>query len=103
MDGRDIGTVVFPFAEVKLFMTADMDIRANRRYEELKSKGQNINFDEVKESLNRRDYIDTTRDVSPLMQAKDSIVIDNSELSREDQLELALKIIHEKINHLSNI
>ena len=103
MDGRDIGTVVFPKADVKLFMTANMNIRAERRYQELLSKGQNVNFDEVKESLNRRDYIDMNRDVSPLRQAKDAIVIDNSELTREEQLDLALDIINQKINKLATL
>lgn len=103
MDGRDIGTVVFPQADVKLFMTASMDIRAERRYKELLSKGQNVNFDEVKENLNRRDYIDMNRDISPLRQAKDAIVIDNSELTREAQLEFALDIINQKINQLATL
>ena len=103
MDGRDIGTVVFPKADVKLFMTANMDIRAERRYKELIAKGQNVNFDEVKDSLNRRDYIDMNRDISPLKQAKDAIVIDNTEFTREEQLELALQIINQKINKLATL
>ena len=103
MDGRDIGTVVFPKADVKLFMTADMNIRAERRFKELELKGQIVNFDEVKESLKRRDYIDMNRDISPLCQAKDAIVIDNSELNKDEQLELALKIINEKINKLATL
>lgn len=103
MDGRDIGTVVFPNADVKLFMTANMDIRAERRYQELLGKGHSVNFDEVKESLNRRDYIDMNRDVSPLKKADDAIVLDNSELNREEQLELAIHIINEKINKLASL
>lgn len=103
MDGRDIGTVVFPKADVKLFMTANMDIRAERRHKELESKGQHVNFDEVKDNLNRRDYIDMNRDISPLRQADDAIVIDNTELTREDQLELALQIINQKINKLATL
>jgi cytidylate kinase len=99
MDGRDIGTVVFPNAEVKLFMTADPDIRAERRLLELEGNGQKSTFDEVKDNLTKRDYIDMNRDVSPLRQAEDAVVIDNSEITREEQLEIALKIITEKINN----
>jgi len=101
MDGRDIGTVVFPNAEIKLFMTASTDIRAERRYKELIEKGQKVNLDEVRHSIQKRDYIDTTREISPLMQANDAVVIDNTELSKEEQLELALNIINEKINKLA--
>jgi cytidylate kinase len=103
MDGRDIGTVVFPNADIKLFMTANMDIRAERRHKELESKGQNVNFDEVRENLNRRDYIDMNRDISPLRQADDAIVIDNTNLTRDEQLELALQIINQKINKLATL
>ena len=99
MDGRDIGTVVFPYAEVKLFMTADPDVRAERRLLELNQTGQVSTFDEVKDNLTKRDYIDMNRDVSPLRQAEDAIVIDNSEITREEQLEVALNIIKEKINN----
>lgn len=103
MDGRDIGTVVFPKADIKLFMTANMDIRAERRHKELELKGQPVNFDEVKDNLNRRDYIDMNRDVSPLRQADDAIVIDNTELTREEQLEIAIQIINQKINKLATL
>lgn len=96
MDGRDIGTVVFPHAEVKLFMTADNDIRAQRRYLELIDKGESISLEDVKKSIARRDYLDMNREIAPLSKAEDAIEIDNSELSEEDQLELALKIINEK-------
>ncbi len=96
MDGRDIGTVVFPHAEVKLFMTADNDIRAQRRYLELIDKGECISLEDVKKSIARRDYLDMNREIAPLSKAEDAIEIDNSELSEEDQLELALKIINEK-------
>lgn len=99
MDGRDIGTVVFPKAEVKLFMTADPDVRAKRRLLELEGNGQKSTFDEVKDNLTKRDYIDMNREVSPLRQADDAIVIDNSEITREEQLEIALNIIKEKINN----
>jgi CMP/dCMP kinase len=96
MDGRDIGTVVFPKAEVKLFMVAENDIRAERRYLELKEKGENLNLEEVKKSISRRDYLDMNRDISPLRKAADAIEIDNSELSEQDQLDLALQIIQDK-------
>jgi cytidylate kinase len=99
MDGRDIGTVVFPNAEIKLFMTADPDVRADRRLLELEQNGQKSTFDEVKDNLTKRDYIDMNRDVSPLRQADDAIVIDNSEITRQEQLEIALNIIKEKINN----
>jgi len=92
MDGRDIGTVVFPNAELKLFMTADDDIRAKRRYEELHASGVTITLEEVLENNKKRDYIDTHREESPLRQAEDAIVIDNSHLSREEQLEIALHL-----------
>ena len=90
MDGRDIGTVVFPNAELKLFITANIDIRTKRRFDELKQKGENIDFEIIKENLINRDKIDSTRIESPLRQASDAIVIDNSNLSREQQLEIAL-------------
>ncbi|MFT4601606.1 MAG: cytidylate kinase [Arenicella sp.] len=96
MDGRDIGTVVFPKAEVKLFMVADNDVRAERRFLELKNKGENLNLEDVKKSISRRDYLDMNRDISPLRKAKDAVEIDNTELSETDQLELALQIIQEK-------
>jgi len=99
MDGRDIGTVVFPNAEVKLFMTADPDVRTERRLLELEGNGQKSTFDEVKDNLTKRDYMDMNRDVSPLRQAEDATVIDNSEVTREEQLEIALNIIKEKINN----
>lgn len=96
MDGRDIGTVVFPNAEVKLFMTAENDIRAQRRYLELSNKGESLSLDDVKRSIARRDHLDMNREISPLSKADDAIEIDNSELTEEEQLELALKIINEK-------
>lgn len=98
MDGRDIGTVVFPFAEVKLFMVASKDVRAERRYAELKARGENISIEEVRKSIERRDHLDMNREISPLKKAEDAIEIDNSEMSRDEQFELALKIINEKIN-----
>ncbi|MGV6861124.1 MAG: (d)CMP kinase [Putridiphycobacter sp.] len=101
MDGRDIGTVVFPNADVKLFMTASTDIRAERRFKELTEKGHKVNLDEVEQNLKKRDYIDMNRDISPLKQAEDAIVIDNSELDRQEQLNLALDIINQKINEMA--
>jgi len=93
MDGRDIGTSVFPNAELKLFMTADPDVRARRRMDEYSSKGQFHTIEEVKESLRQRDYDDMNRVESPLIKADDAIILDNSELSREQQLEFVLKLI----------
>jgi cytidylate kinase len=95
MDGRDIGTNVFPDAELKLFMTADPDIRTQRRFDELSSKGQHPTFLDVKKNLLERDYEDTHRKENPLTQADDAIVLDNSELSREQQLEYVMKLIHD--------
>ncbi|NOQ74621.1 MAG: (d)CMP kinase [Crocinitomix sp.] len=96
MDGRDIGTVVFPNAEVKLFMTASNQIRAERRYKELKEKGENISLEQVATDLQKRDHYDMNRDISPLRQAEDAIEIDNSDLDRASQLTLALSIIEKK-------
>lgn len=95
MDGRDIGSNVFPYAELKLFMTADMDIRAQRRYDEYSSKGQHVSLDDVKKNLMDRDYDDTHRKENPLVKAKDAIVLDNSELTREQQLDFVVKLIHD--------
>ncbi|MCX6297048.1 MAG: (d)CMP kinase, partial [Bacteroidetes bacterium] len=93
MDGRDIGTNVFPYAELKLFMTADTDIRTQRRFDEYSSKGQHISFSDVKLNLIHRDHEDTHRSENPLIQAEDAIVLDNSELTREQQLEFVIKLI----------
>jgi cytidylate kinase len=97
MDGRDIGTVVFPDAELKLFITADPNVRAQRRFDELKTKGNNTTFEEVLANLTKRDYIDSNRDDSPLMKANDAIEIDNSNINHKEQLELILKLVNEKI------
>jgi cytidylate kinase len=94
MDGRDIGTVVFPQADVKIFMTASLEVRARRRYDELIAKGVAVDFEEVEKNVQERDHIDATREESPLRQAEDAVVIDNSQLTREEQLDHALKIIH---------
>lgn len=95
MDGRDIGTVVFPEAELKLFITADPDVRAQRRYLELKEKGMETALSTVLDNLNHRDHIDSTRSDSPLIQADDAILIDNSYMDREEQLFLVLKLLEE--------
>jgi len=95
MDGRDIGTVVFPDAELKIFMTASAATRAQRRYDELMQKGDNVSFEEVLKNVEERDYIDTHRDNSPLVKAADAIEIDNSHLSREEQFEFVLGLINE--------
>ncbi len=91
MDGRDIGTTVFPHAELKLFMTADPLVRVERRYKEMYAKNPTINIEDVKANLELRDYIDTNREVSPLRKADDAIVLDNTNISREEQLAFALK------------
>lgn len=99
MDGRDIGTVVFPKAEMKIFMTADNAVRVERRFKELYAKNPNITIEEVKNNLEMRDYIDSHREVSPLRQAKDAVVLDNTNITPDEQFKLALgwiKAIKEK-------
>lgn len=93
MDGRDIGTVVFPDAELKLFMTATAKTRATRRYEELLERGHNLKYSEVLENVVTRDHIDSTREDSPLTKAKDAIEIDNSELTIDEQLQTILDMV----------
>lgn len=97
MDGRDIGTVVFPEAELKIFLTASKHIRVERRYQELISQGVDTTREQVAESLAYRDLIDTTREDSPLTQAGDAVVIDNTDLTREQQLSQALALATERI------
>lgn len=97
MDGRDIGTVVFPDAELKLFVTASAEIRAQRRYEELRSKGEEITYKDVLQNVTERDHIDSSREDSPLKKAVDSIEIDNSKLSIDEQFEKVLQLAKEKI------
>lgn len=87
MDGRDIGTVVFPYADLKIFMTADPNIRAQRRFKEYQLKGEDITIEQVLDNVKQRDYIDENRDESPLRKADDAIVIDNSNLSKDEQLQ----------------
>ena len=95
MDGRDIGTVVMPNAELKIFMTASPEVRAQRRLDELAAKGEEVSFDEVIENLKHRDHIDQTRVESPLRQAEDARVLDNSNITREEQLEMVIGWITE--------
>jgi cytidylate kinase len=97
MDGRDIGTTVFPDADVKIFMTADISVRVERRFKELFEKNPNITIDEVKSNLELRDYIDSNREVSPLRRATDAILLDNTHISMSQQLDFALKLVREKV------
>ena len=97
MDGRDIGTVVFPNAELKLFITADVDVRAERRTLELKSKGEPIDSEAVKKNLEERDFIDSNRKDSPLRQAKDAIVIDTTNLTFDEQLDMAYELVKKSL------
>lgn len=102
MDGRDIGTVVFPNAELKIFMTAKTEIRAKRRYDELLQSGVNITFAEVEKNIIQRDYIDSHRDASPLKKAADAIVLDNSNMSIDEQMLWFDKIFHATIEKIKN-
>ena len=92
MDGRDIGTVVFPNAELKLFLTASPEVRAERRFKELQAKGENPVWEDVLADVNDRDYRDTHRAESPLRQAEDAVVVDNSQMSREEQMEYIIEV-----------
>lgn len=93
MDGRDVGSIIFPNAELKLFLTASIEIRTQRRFDELKSKGTEISFEEVQKNLTERDRIDSTRAEGPLIQTDDAIVIDNSNMTPEEQLAYVLKLV----------
>lgn len=97
MDGRDIGTVVFPKAELKIFLTADHDVRVQRRYDELKAKGHEISIEEVSENLKERDRIDSTRKDSPLKKAEDAITLNNSYLTREDQFKEVMALARRRM------
>ncbi|MEO5944043.1 MAG: (d)CMP kinase [Ferruginibacter sp.] len=97
MDGRDIGTTVFPKAELKIFMTAEISVRVTRRFKEMFDKNPNITMEEVKSNLEMRDYIDSHREVSPLRKADDAIIIDNTNLSEKQQLEYAFQLVHKHI------
>lgn len=96
MDGRDIGTVVFPQAELKLFLTASPEVRAQRRFDELKAKGENPILADVLADVNDRDYRDTHRAESPLRQADDALVVDNSHMTREEQMEHIINVFRER-------
>lgn len=96
MDGRDIGTVVFPNADLKLFMTASSEIRAKRRFDEMIQKGEEVTFDEVLENVKTRDYIDSTRTESPLKKADDALVLDNSHITPQQQLDWIMKTLKEQ-------
>ncbi|RYZ20206.1 MAG: (d)CMP kinase [Chitinophagaceae bacterium] len=97
MDGRDIGTVVFPDAELKIFMTADNTVRVERRFRELYEKNPNVSLEEVKANLEMRDYIDSHREVSPLRQAADAIVLDNTNLTEDEQFRKALSLVERAV------
>ena len=99
MDGRDIGTVVFPDAELKIFMTASAQTRTQRRWDELKAKGEQVDFDAVYENITSRDYKDSTRADSPLIQAKDARILDNSNLTSKEQFELVLGWVNQNTNN----
>lgn len=96
MDGRDIGTHVFPDAELKIFMTADENVRAQRRWKELEAKGVKVSLDEIRKNLSERDHEDTHREHNPLRQAADAFVLDNTDLSLEQQLDIAVKLVKER-------
>ena len=98
MDGRDIGTVVFPDADIKIFLTASLEIRAKRRFDELKEKTKDLDYNAILKNISERDFIDQNREISPLKKAEDAILIDNSNLNPKQQLDLAVKIIKKKIN-----
>jgi len=97
MDGRDIGTVVFPDAELKIFMTATPEIRAKRRYDEMIAKGVHVEMDDIIRNIQDRDRIDSTREISPLRQADDAVILDNSDMTREQQLDFVLEKVKERI------
>lgn len=99
MDGRDIGTAVFPQAELKVFVTASAEVRAMRRFKELQDKGeQNVDFDEILKNVQERDYIDSHREISPLKQADDALVLDNSNLTKDEQNKMLLDMFNQAIN-----
>lgn len=98
MDGRDIGTVVFPEAELKLFVTASPEIRAKRRFDELTAKGEQVSYEEILKNVQERDFIDSTRETSPLRKADDAVVLDNSDMTRDEQLNWAISKVEEKLS-----
>lgn len=97
MDGRDIGTVVFPKAELKLFVTASAEIRAQRRFDELTAKGDKVSYDEILQNVIERDHMDSTREVSPLKRADDALILDNSNMSRQEQLVWVISKVEERL------
>ena len=101
MDGRDIGTVVFPDADLKFFMTASTECRAKRRYDELTQRGDDVTYEEILKNVKDRDYLDSTREDSPLRKASDAIEIDNSKMDLQEQFEKILKIANQKIEELN--
>ena len=96
MDGRDIGSVVFPQAEVKFFMTASPEVRAERRYKELTEKGEKVDYQEVEKNVRKRDYLDEHREIAPLKKTEDAVLIDNSHMTVEEEIELMLRYIRER-------
>lgn len=100
MDGRDIGTVVFPDAELKLFVTASPEIRAQRRLDELTAKGDVVSYDEILQNVLERDRIDSTREISPLRKADDAVVLDNSNMNRSEQMEWVVSLINERLQKI---
>jgi cytidylate kinase len=98
MDGRDIGTNVFPNADLKIFLTADPKIRAERRFKELKEKGQDVTFDEILKNVKERDFIDSNRKTNPLKQAEDAILIDNSYITIKEQVQKVIKLVNQVLN-----
>ena len=99
MDGRDIGTVVFPEAEIKIFLTASVEVRAHRRYKELIEKGMAAEFDDVKANLQKRDQIDSNREDSPLKKAEDAVLLDNSHMTLEEQMVWFRELYQSVISH----
>ena len=96
LDGRDIGTVVFPDADVKFFLTASSEVRAKRRYEELRAKGMEVSYEEVEANVRKRDYIDSHREASPLVQAADAVVVDNSTMTVDEEVDWRVRVIEER-------
>ena len=97
MDGRDIGTNVFPDADLKIFLTADAEVRAKRRYDELKAKGEDVSFEEILKNVKERDYIDSHRETNPLRQAEDAVLINNSNISIEEQAKIVIELAEKKL------
>ncbi len=102
MDGRDIGTNIFPNADLKIFLTADAEVRAKRRYDELTAKGDNVNFEEILKNVKERDYIDSHRETNPLRQAEDAVLINNSNISIEKQAEIVIDLAENKLKEIEN-